>query len=124
MVGFTGKFWLTYKEELTPILKLFQKIEDDGTLRNSFYEAIIALILKPNKATYKKKKIQASIFMNIDAKVLHKILANRIQQYTKRITYHDQARFIPESKGWFNICKSINEIQHICKRKYKTHMII
>ena len=62
--------------------------------------------------------------MNIDAKVLHKILANRIQQYTKRITYHDQARFIPESKGWFNICKSINAIQHICKRKYKTHMII
>ena len=62
--------------------------------------------------------------MNIDAKVLHKILANRIQQYTKRITYHDQARFIPESKGWFIICKSINAIQHICKRKYKTHMII
>ena len=57
MVGFTGKFWLTYKEELTPILKLSQKTEDDGTLRNSFYEAIIALILKPNKATYKKKKI-------------------------------------------------------------------
>ena len=62
--------------------------------------------------------------MNIDAKVLHKILANRIQQYTKRITYHDQARFIQESKGWFNKSKSINAIQHICKRKYKTHMII
>lgn len=51
VVSCTGKFWLTYKEELTPILKLFQKIEDDGTLRNSFYEAIIALILKPNRAT-------------------------------------------------------------------------
>ena len=105
------------------ILKILFKNKSLQNLnQNSFCEATITLIPKPEKDIAKKKKKERKkenyrpiSLMNIDAKILNKILANRFQQHIKKITHHDQVRFIPGMQGFFNTHKSINVIYHIKK---------
>jgi hypothetical protein len=89
--GFSAEFYQTFTKELIPtLLKLFREIERKRTLPNLFYEASITLIPKPEKDTSIKEKYSPIFLMNIDAKILIKIMANQIQQHIRKIIHHDQ----------------------------------
>lgn len=81
-------------------------------------------MLNPEKDTSQKENCSPVSLMNIDTKVLNKILANQIQLYMKRITHHYRVRFIPEMQRWFSIHKPTNAMHYINKRKNKNHTII
>lgn len=121
------KLYQIFKEELILILiKLFKKKkrEKEGTLLNSFHKASIILILKPDKDTARKEYYRPISLMNIDTKVLNKILANLIQEHVKKIMHHDQVGLISVMPRCFDMCKSINVINHINKMKDKNCTII
>ena len=122
--GFTGEFYQTFREELMPILPKLKKLQRKEHFQTHSTRPPSPSYQNQTKITHKKENYRPISLMNIDAKILHKMLANRIQQHIKKLIHHDQVWFIPGMQGFFNICKSINAIHHINKLKDKNHMII
>jgi hypothetical protein len=115
--GFSAEYYQTFKDLISVLHKLFHKMEAEVTLPNPYYEATITLITKPQKYPTKIENFRPNSLMNIDAKILNKILTNQIQEHIKSIIHPDQVGFIPVMQGWFNIRKPISIIQYINKLK-------
>ena len=101
---FTGEFYKTFREALTPVLlKLFQKLERKDHSQTHSIRPPSPWYQNQTKILQKRENYRPISLMNIDAKILNKILANRIQQHIKRFIHHIQVIFIAGMQGWFNI---------------------
>jgi hypothetical protein len=100
----SAEFYQTFKEQLiSTLLKVCYTVEAEGTLTNSFYEASLTSKPKPHKDPTQKENFRSTFLMNINAKILSKILASQIQEHNKIIIYQNQEGFIPRIQGWFKI---------------------
>ena len=119
--GFTGEFYQTYKE-LIPILSEYSKKKKKIQGYNT--HKFIQLNHHYDRRFNLWATRQAPSLMNVDAKILNETSVNWIQQYIQRTIHRDQVGFTPRFQVWSNICKSINVINHINKRKDENHRII
>jgi hypothetical protein len=101
--GFRAEFYQSFEYLIQILLRLFHKTKTEGALPNSFYEVIVTLIPKPHKDSTKKENFRPILFMNFIAKLLNKILSNRIQEHIQTIIYQDQVGFTPGMQEWFSI---------------------
>lgn len=101
------------------LLKIFHKVETEGTLANSLYKTAFTLIPKWHGDSTEKESFEPIFLVHIDTKIPPKIFPNGIQEHIKE--HHHQEGFIPEMQGWFNIFNNV--IYHVNKWKEKYHII-